>query len=141
MSEHFQLGENVVQRYLERKNMMFKVNINFVVCDVLFNSVIFGIVQVAEDKFNLRDCPTCHDTKDKPDNIWKLYIFQQNGNAFCHRCGLSCNWFDFQQQLGDLSGRPPKLAQDEYPTIQSRSQPKGNGANSMTTLIDEMLCF
>ncbi|OQR85631.1 twinkle protein [Achlya hypogyna] len=48
----------------------------------------------------VRDCPFCHATKGKPDNLWKLYVAKTNGVYLCHRCGASGSWFSLRQKMG-----------------------------------------
>ncbi|XP_049848452.1 twinkle mtDNA helicase-like [Schistocerca gregaria] len=64
-----------------RKNLVFKRN--------------------EKNQIMLKECPFCHDTKSKPTNLWKLYIYTDNGRYFCFRCDAQGSWFDFQKRLGD----------------------------------------
>ncbi|KAF0695088.1 Aste57867_14073 [Aphanomyces stellatus] len=48
----------------------------------------------------VRDCPFCHPTKGRTDNLFKLYVNKTNGVYICHRCGASGSWFTFKQRLG-----------------------------------------
>uniref|UniRef100_K3WZ52 SF4 helicase domain-containing protein n=1 Tax=Globisporangium ultimum (strain ATCC 200006 / CBS 805.95 / DAOM BR144) TaxID=431595 RepID=K3WZ52_GLOUD len=49
--------------------------------------------------FVVRDCPFCHPTHGKADNIFKLYVQKAQGVYKCHRCGASGSWFDFKSKL------------------------------------------
>lgn len=49
-------------------------------------------------------CHFCPDHKEKPDNLWKLYISRATGAWLCHRCGKTGSWFDLKRSLGDLKG-------------------------------------
>lgn len=50
--------------------------------------------------FIVRDCPFCHPTRGKTDNIFKLYVQKAQGVYKCHRCGASGSWFDFKSKVG-----------------------------------------
>lgn len=47
----------------------------------------------------LQECPFCHPTNGKPDNMYKCYVQIGNGLYFCHRCGNKGSWFDFKSTL------------------------------------------
>ncbi|CAM9721065.1 unnamed protein product, partial [Hapterophycus canaliculatus] len=45
----------------------------------------------------VKDCPFCHETSGKEDNMWKLYIGLSKGGAWmCHRCSASGSWYDLK---------------------------------------------
>lgn len=73
VSSYYKIDENVLISYLNRKNITFKQN---------------GNRQIL-----IRDCPFCHDTKSHPTNLWKLYIYMENGNYFCFRCSSQGSWY------------------------------------------------
>lgn len=47
----------------------------------------------------VRDCPFCHPTHGKADNIFKLYVHKSQGVYKCHRCGAAGSWFDFKSKV------------------------------------------
>lgn len=49
--------------------------------------------------FVVRDCPFCHPTRGKADNIFKLYVHKAQGVYKCHRCGAAGSWFDFKSKV------------------------------------------
>ncbi|KFG65426.1 putative helicase, partial [Toxoplasma gondii RUB] len=53
-------------------------------------------------KFTLKFCPTCPDHKHRRDNLFKLEVFKNSGNCYCHRCGWKGSFFDLKTKLGDL---------------------------------------
>ncbi len=83
VSAWFKIDESDIVSYLERKGLTHRLNANEVV---------------------VKNCPFCHDHKDKPDNMWKLYISRNTGAYMCQRCGKSGSWFDLKRALGDIAG-------------------------------------
>lgn len=48
-----------------------------------------------------KECPFCSKpTRNKADNLYKLYVQIGGGAYFCHRCGAHGSWFDYKIQLG-----------------------------------------
>ena len=72
------------------------------------------VFRSAADEYVLRDCPFCHDTHGKPDNLWKLYFSKASGAYFCHRCGVKGSWFDFRARAKSPRAAVRSLA-DELP--------------------------
>ncbi|CAM9440663.1 unnamed protein product [Phaeothamnion confervicola] len=84
----------------------------------------------------VKECPFCHATQGKADNLWKLYIGLGSGGAWmCHRCGASGSWYDFKNKLGgleisstsDLIGHPP-------PRLPSAAAAFGGAASTVGAL-------
>jgi twinkle protein len=63
-------------------------------------------------------CPFCHDHKDKPSNLWKLYISRGTGVYLCHRCGASGSWFGFKERLGDIH-EPQRIGPSKVQTFKA----------------------
>lgn len=40
----------------------------------------------------IKECPFCHDTKGHISNLYKLYIYKDNGRYYCFRCGAQGSW-------------------------------------------------
>ncbi|CBZ52781.1 hypothetical protein NCLIV_025690 [Neospora caninum Liverpool] len=55
------------------------------------------------NKFTLKFCPNCPDHKHRRDNLFKLEVFKNSGNCYCHRCGWKGSFFDLKTKLGDLN--------------------------------------
>jgi twinkle protein len=56
----------------------------------------------------IKECPFCHATKGKVDNMWKLYVGGRGGGAYmCHRCGSSGSWYDYKRRVLLASGEVP----------------------------------
>jgi len=72
VSSYYRIDESVFAPYLTRKNLVFKQN--------------------ASKQLVIRECPFCHDTKSNPTNLWKLYIYMENGHYFCFRCNAQGSW-------------------------------------------------
>lgn len=72
VSSYYKMDESNLISYLNRKNIAFKQN--------------------SSRQIVVRDCPFCHDTKAHPTNLWKLYIYMENGNYFCFRCSSQGSW-------------------------------------------------
>lgn len=49
--------------------------------------------------FVVRECPFCHPTRGKADNLFKLYVHKSKGVYKCHRCGSSGSWLDFKAKV------------------------------------------
>ncbi|CAK4643013.1 unnamed protein product [Aphanomyces euteiches] len=80
VSKYYELGDHrTIDEFLERKGL---------------------VVKETSTQYIVRDCPFCHATKGRADNLFKLYINKANGVYFCHRCGASGSWFAFKQKLG-----------------------------------------
>lgn len=73
VSSYYKMDESNLISYLTRKNIPFKQN--------------------SSRQIVVRDCPFCHDTKAHPTNLWKLYIYMENGNYFCFRCSSQGSWY------------------------------------------------
>ncbi|CAH0476726.1 unnamed protein product [Peronospora belbahrii] len=54
-----------------------------------------------DSHFVVRDCPFCHATYGKADNLFKMYVHKTQGMYKCHRCGSAGSWFDFKRKLQD----------------------------------------
>ncbi|RLN94318.1 hypothetical protein BBJ28_00026177, partial [Nothophytophthora sp. Chile5] len=52
-----------------------------------------------DSHFVVRDCPFCHATRGKADNLFKMYVHRTQGVYKCHRCGAAGSWFDFKRKL------------------------------------------
>lgn len=72
VSSYYRIDESVFAPYLTRKNLAFK--------------------QTGNKQLVIRECPFCHDTKAHPTNLWKLYIYMENGHYFCFRCNAQGSW-------------------------------------------------
>ncbi|CAI5733448.1 unnamed protein product [Hyaloperonospora brassicae] len=64
-------------------------------------------VRETESHFMVRDCPFCHATHGKADNLFKMYVHKTQGMYKCHRCGSSGSWFDFKRKLQGSVGVAP----------------------------------
>ncbi|EEY59593.1 twinkle protein, putative [Phytophthora infestans T30-4] len=56
-------------------------------------------VRETDTHFVVRDCPFCHSTHGKTDNLFKMYVHRTQGVYKCHRCGSAGSWFDFKRKL------------------------------------------
>ncbi|KAE8909404.1 Twinkle protein [Phytophthora fragariae] len=56
-------------------------------------------VRETDSHFVVRDCPFCHTTHGKADNLFKMYVHKTQGVYKCHRCGAAGSWFDFKRKL------------------------------------------
>ncbi|EGZ26390.1 hypothetical protein PHYSODRAFT_479432 [Phytophthora sojae] len=56
-------------------------------------------VRETDSHFVVRDCPFCHATHGKADNVFKMYVHKTQGVYKCHRCGAAGSWFDFKRKL------------------------------------------
>ncbi|ETV87248.1 hypothetical protein H257_02207 [Aphanomyces astaci] len=80
VSKYYELDDHrAIDEYLRRKSLVLKET---------------------STHYVVRDCPFCHATKGRADNLFKLYINKSNGVYICHRCGASGSWFTFKQNLG-----------------------------------------
>ncbi|CAH0490734.1 unnamed protein product [Peronospora farinosa] len=52
-----------------------------------------------DSHFIVRDCPFCHATYGKADNLFKMYVHKTQGMYKCHRCGSAGSWFDFKRKI------------------------------------------
>lgn len=78
VSKYFRVYSGEVEKYLERMNLKFRrTNTHAVV----------------------EECPFCHDTKGKADNLYKLYLCLESGVYMCHRCEANGSWYTFQKRL------------------------------------------
>eukprot|EP00750_Incisomonas_marina_P007637 INCI15017.5.p2 GENE.INCI15017.5~~INCI15017.5.p2 ORF type:complete len:656 (+),score=82.53 INCI15017.5:118-2085(+) len=90
VSSHYQVDEAEITAYLKRKGCVWRA--------------------AGPERLTVKECPFCHPTRGKPDNLWKLYVRRQDGAFFCHRCGASGSWFDFKKRNGDIQGMGMGLA-------------------------------
>ena len=96
VSKYFKIEQSDIQAYLVRKSLQYK--------ERNFTHKQNKSLQELEDRYNIRDCPFCHDTKQQLDNVkmflyivlncvvlqlYKLFIFKDSGGHFCHRCKAS----------------------------------------------------
>jgi twinkle protein len=51
----------------------------------------------------VEECPFCHPTRKKTDNLYKLYIEANSGVYFCHRCSAKGSWFSLRKHFGGVS--------------------------------------
>jgi hypothetical protein len=51
--------------------------------------------------FVVRECPFCHPTRGRPDNLFKLYVHRTKGVYKCHRCGAAGSWLDFKTKVSE----------------------------------------
>jgi len=90
-SKFFYVDPDELVSYLSRQQLEFKIQ---------------------GTQVNVKICPFCHDTKNRADNLWKLYLSRESGAYFCHRCGGQGSWFDFKKATGglpefyDVNGKP-----------------------------------
>jgi twinkle protein len=84
VSSHYKFDPSTIKSYLARKQ---------------FNDIRSS---PGSNQILIKVCPFCPDTKDKPDNLWKLNINTVSGVYNCYRCGQHGSWFDFQNKLGDI---------------------------------------
>eukprot|EP00918_Siedleckia_nematoides_P077363 GHVU01169178.1.p1 GENE.GHVU01169178.1~~GHVU01169178.1.p1 ORF type:complete len:106 (+),score=3.61 GHVU01169178.1:538-855(+) len=59
-------------------------------------------VHESSSAFTLQYCPACPPHKNRSDNKYKLIVFKDSGNIFCHRCGLKGSFYDLKRAFGDL---------------------------------------
>ncbi|CAM9640212.1 unnamed protein product, partial [Ectocarpus sp. 13 AM-2016] len=85
VSKHHVLEQTDVVAFLDQRSMEFRV---------------------AGGEVVVKECPFCHDTGGKADNMWKLYIGLNNGGAWmCHRCAASGSWYDLKRRAGSGGAR------------------------------------
>lgn len=95
VSSHFRLEPDEVERYLRKRGLQYRIS---------------------NGQATIRECPFCHPTRGKPDNLNTLGVSCAQGCYHCFRCGASGSWFDFQRRLssgksGSSSG-PQRFAVD-----------------------------
>ncbi|MGZ3773000.1 MAG: bifunctional DNA primase/helicase [Pseudobdellovibrionaceae bacterium] len=66
------------------------------------------------DQWNLKQCPTCHDTKGNVSNMWRAYVNRTNGAWMCHRCSNKGSWFDFKKANGDIKAEFTNVRGDKH---------------------------
>eukprot|EP00752_Nemacystus_decipiens_P012825 g11358.t1 len=74
----------------------------------------------------VKECPFCHDTGGKADNMWKLYIGLEKGGAWmCHRCAASGSWYDLKRRAGSGGGRlmSQAVVSPKTPGVQNTGSP------------------
>ncbi|OQR96724.1 twinkle protein [Thraustotheca clavata] len=104
VSKYYELDDHrVIDDFLRRKNLVLKET---------------------PTHYIVRDCPFCHSTKGRSDNLFKLYVAKTNGVYLCHRCGSSGSWFSFRQKLGAsdvvpaaMGNADPSRYQDDEPKL------------------------
>lgn len=74
VSSYYKFDDSVFIPYLTRKNIAFRKN--------------------EKGQIIVKDCPFCHDTKSNISNLWKLYIYTDNGKYFCFRCNSQGSWYE-----------------------------------------------
>ncbi|GLD98781.1 hypothetical protein PINS_up007499 [Pythium insidiosum] len=92
VSSHFQLDDPLeIPAFLERKRLAFRASDSHLI---------------------IKECPFCHATRGKADNLFKLYVHRRQGVFKCHRCGAAGSWFDFKRSLqsGSVSLSPASTA-------------------------------
>lgn len=57
------------------------------------------VTRESDTHFVVRECPFCHPTHGRIDNLFKLYVHKAQGVYKCHRCGASGSWFDFKSKV------------------------------------------
>ena len=80
VSSHFQLDARELEAFLARKRIGYADK---------------------GDKLAIKYCRTCRPHKNRADNLWKLFLWKQSGNTYCHRCGTKGSYYDFQQRYSD----------------------------------------
>ncbi|KAF1785135.1 P-loop containing nucleoside triphosphate hydrolase [Phytophthora cactorum] len=68
-------------------------------------------VRETDSHFVVRDCPFCHATHGKTDNLFKMYVHKTQGVYKCHRCGAAGSWFDFKRKLQAAASAEVKVIQ------------------------------
>lgn len=99
VSKHFCLEGNEVITYLNRRSMPYRLT---------------------QDKIMVETCPFCHDTKDLPDNQYKLAIYRGTGGFNCLRCQSKGSWYDFRNRIshGEHDVQPIETVRDHLrPTV------------------------
>jgi twinkle protein len=66
--------------------------------------------RVQGGEVNIKQCPFCHPTGGKIDNLWKLYLGAgaAGGAYYCHRCAAQGSWYDFRRKVGGLELSTPQ---------------------------------
>jgi twinkle protein len=79
VSKYYEIDDHrIIQEFLRRKGMVLKET---------------------PTHYIVRDCPFCHPTKGRSDNLFKLYVSKTSGVYLCHRCGASGSWFGFKEKV------------------------------------------
>ena len=79
VSRYYELEDrNEVRAFLGRKALAFRES---------------------DSHFVVKECPFCHATRGRADNLFKLYVHKSKGVYLCHRCGASGSWFEFKQKV------------------------------------------
>jgi hypothetical protein len=89
VSSHYQIADGDLLSYLERKGLKLRTT---------------------ADAYISMFCPFCKPHKGKLDNLWKLYIYRNNGRHHCFRCDNKGSFYDFKKKLGDLNVANTSLA-------------------------------
>lgn len=72
VSSYYRIDESQLISFIERKKLEYKMgNANQII---------------------IKECPFCHDTKGHISNLYKLYIYKDNGRYYCFRCGAQGSW-------------------------------------------------
>lgn len=79
VSNHYRLSDDEVGAFLQRHGIRHRQTGQHLVVE---------------------ECPFCHDTRQKADNHYKLYIERTSGVYFCHRCGAKGSWYAFREHVG-----------------------------------------
>lgn len=58
-------------------------------------------VRETSTAYIIKLCPFCHPINDRVDNMYKWYVYKDNGRHHCHRCGAQGSYFDMKKRLGD----------------------------------------
>jgi twinkle protein len=66
--------------------------------------------RVQGGEVNLKQCPFCHPTGGKIDNLWKLYLGAgaAGGAYYCHRCAAQGSWYDFRRKVAGVEFSTPQ---------------------------------
>lgn len=57
------------------------------------------VFKETDSHFVVRECPFCHPTRGRADNLFKLYVHRTKGVYKCHRCGAAGSWLDFKTKV------------------------------------------
>ena len=72
----------------------------------------------------VEECPFCHPTHGKADNMWKLNIASDPGKEgvyFCHRCNSKGNWSSLVE---NLNGKVKDYPLEQTPVVQVQNEYK-----------------
>lgn len=118
VSAHYKFDPTTIKSYLARKQFTeIRTSPGDEVFQVL--RLLTCLIVLGSNQLLIKICPFCPDTKNKPDNMWKLNINTVSGVFNCYRCGEHGSWyeatllpftryfslfsrFDFQKKLGDI---------------------------------------